>query len=115
MISILVKYSRRLCSLPFVHQFLITQTSETHTPTLENHNFNRWLAVFVDNFPSLWICAIALTIMQRFVVARDANVCFAGCELREDLFAERNVVGGGLAAVLNQWVIWLRVCEFLLG
>jgi hypothetical protein len=101
MISILVENPRSLCTLPLVHQLLITQTSETHTPTLENHNFNWWLAVFIDNFPSLWICAIALAIMQRFVVAGDANICFAGCELGEDLFAERNVVGGGLAAVLD--------------
>jgi hypothetical protein len=93
MISLLVKNPRCLCTLPCIHQFLVTQASETHAPPLENHNFDRWLAVFVDNFPSLWVCAVALAIMERFVVAGDADVCFAGCELGENLLAERDVVG----------------------
>jgi hypothetical protein len=93
MISLLVEYPRCLCALPCIHQFLVTQTSKAHAPTLENHNFDWWLAVLVDDSPSLWICAVALAIVEGFVVAGDADVWFAGCELREDLFAEGDIVG----------------------
>ena len=101
MISLLVKNPRCLCTLPLLHQLLVTQTSKANAPTLEDHNFNRWLTVFVDDFPSFWICAIALAIVQRFVVAGDANISFAGYELGEDLFAEGDVMSGGLATVLD--------------
>jgi len=101
MISLLIKNPRRLGTFPFIHQFLVTQTPKTHAPALEDYYFDWWFAVFVDDFPSLWIRAIALAIVKGFVVVRDANVGFAGCELREDLLAEGDVVGGGLAAVLD--------------
>jgi hypothetical protein len=114
MISILVKYPRRLCTFPFVHQLLVTQASEAHAPSLENHNLNWWLAILVDDFPSVWMCAIALAIVERFIVAGDADIRLAGYELREDLFAEGDVVSGGLAAVLDQWVVGLGFCELSL-
>jgi hypothetical protein len=101
MISLLIKYPGRLCTLPCIHQFLVTQTSKAHAPALENHYFDGGFVVFVDDFPSFWFCAIAFAIVERFVVAGDANVWFAGCELGEYLFAEGDVVGGGLAAVLD--------------
>jgi hypothetical protein len=101
MIGLLVKNPRCLCALPCIHQFLVTQTSEAHAPALKNHYFDGWFVIFVNHFPSFWICAVALAIVERFVVTGDADVWFAGCELREYLFAERDVVGGGLAAVLD--------------
>ena len=86
---------------PFAFHFFVTESAEAHTPALENDNLYRWLTLLVDNFPGFRVSTIALTRMGGFIVEGDADILLAGEELGEDIFAEGNVVGGGLTAVLD--------------
>lgn len=107
---------RILTGLPLVHgrlplppQRLIIPSAEPNAPPLENNHLDL-LVVTVDNLPLRALHPVAPPAEGGFVVLRDRSLLPVS-QRSEDLVSEREIVGGWLAAVLEERVVGVRVGE----
>lgn len=90
--------------LPLALDFFVGKGTETHTPPFKNHNPHRRLASPINDAPFTLRAPIACAAEGRFVVRGDFDISFPLIDSAEELRAEFDIVGGGLAAVLDQGV-----------
>ena len=95
---------------PFLAQGGLPEGTESDGPTFEEDDFYGGPVGLVDDFPvGLWD-AVALAREGGFVVLWDGGRLRFG-EGREDGESEGDVVGRGLAAVLEESVVWMGLGE----
>lgn len=94
----------RLGCLPLALDFFVGKGAETHTPPFKNHNPHRGLTSPIDDAPFAFRGPIARAAEGRFVVRGDFDIRFPLIDSAEEVRAEFDIVGGGLAAVLDQGV-----------
>ena len=90
--------------LPLALDFFVGKGTETHTPPLKNHNPHRRLTSPIDDAPFILRAPIARAAEGRFVVRGDFDIRSPLIDSAEEVGAEFDIVGGGLAAVLDQGV-----------